>query len=88
MLSASERGFKDIVKYLLEKRGINYNAKDKKGRTALMVAATDEIEKLFLDGYGVIRELDVSGFKKVELIQAAAHGNVKKVKNLLEKGGR
>ena len=87
MITASTKGHKDIVKYLLKQEEIDYNAKDEKGRTALMVAATDEIEELFLDEYGVITDLDCKGFKEVELIQAAFHGNLKKVESLLEKEG-
>ena len=56
-----------------------------------MVAKTTEIEDLFLSGYGMIgknNDLDVTGFKKYELIQAAAHGNVEKVNNMLKKKGK
>ena len=90
LISASARGFEDIVKYLLEQKSIKYNVKDEKGRTALMMASTDAIEELFLTRYGVVRrnDLDLIGFKKVELIQAASHGNVKKVQSLLEDEGR
>ena len=79
-----------MVKYLLEHPSIQYNLKDETGRTAVMVAATTEIEDLFLSGYGIIgknNDLDVTGFKKYELIQAAAHGNVDKVKHLLSGPG-
>ena len=56
-----------------------------------MVAKTTEIEDLFLSGYGMIgknNDLDVTGYKKYELIQAAAHGNVEKVNNMLTKKGK
>ena len=52
-----------------------------------MVAGSDQIEDIFLSGYGVLgknNDLDISGYKKVQLIQAAARGNVGKVRNLLE----
>ncbi len=88
-MMASEQGYVEIVKYLLEQEEIDFNAVDDKARTAIMRTKTAEIEQLFLSGYGVIGKndvLDVTGFKKVELIQAAFHGNLKKVQSLLESG--
>ena len=86
---ACRRGFTDIVKYLLHQEDIEYNLVDKRARTAIMVAKTEEIESLFLDKYGTIREknnLILDEFRRVELIQAAAHGNLEKVKAILLAG--
>ena len=90
LIVASRNGHVDTVKYLLEQPSIQYNLKDETGRTAVMVSATTEIEDLFLSGYGTVgknNDLDVTGFKKYELIQAGAHGNVEKVKKLLSGPG-
>ena len=86
---ACRRGFTDIVKYLLHQEDIDYNLVDKRARTAIMVAKTEEIESLFLDKYGTIREknnLILDEFRRVELIQAAAHGSLEKVKAILLAG--
>ena len=56
-----------------------------------MVAKTTEIERLFLSGYGMIgknNDLDVTGFDKYRLIQAAYHGNVEEVNKMLRKKGK
>ena len=56
-----------------------------------MVAKTTNIERLFLSGYGVIgknNDLDVTGFEKYRLIQAADHGNVEEVNKMLRKKGK
>ena len=89
-MTVSRKCSEDIVKYLLEYPNINYNDRDESERTAVMVVESDEIEDIFLSGYGVLgknNDLDISGYKKVQLIQAAAHGNVGKVRNLLENKG-
>ena len=86
---ASRRGFADVVKYLLHQEDIDYNLVDKRARTAITVAKTEEIESLFLSKYGMIAEnnnLILDEFSRVELIQAAAHGNVEKVKAKLLAG--
>ena len=56
-----------------------------------MVAKTTEVERLFLSGYGMIgknNDLDVTGFEKYRLIQAAYHGNVEEVNKMLRKKGK
>ena len=62
------KGRTESTRYLFEQDGIEYNMKDKDGDTALMIAANQKIEDLFLSGYGIIckkNDLDVSGFKTV-----------------------
>ena len=91
LIVASRDGKADIVRYLLNQPSTEYNLPNESERTAVMVAKTIEIEDLFLDGYGIIgknNDLDITGFKKYELIQAAVHGNVEKVNNMLTKKGK
>jgi ankyrin repeat protein len=48
-MMASLKGFSEIVQQLLA-NGADVNAKNKDGATASMMAATDEVRQLFLNG--------------------------------------
>ena len=89
LMRASNKGFARIVQYLLEQQNVKYNEVDNERNTAVMLAATDEVEELFISRHGVIQgkdDLDVEGYDNVKLIMAAGRGNLKKVKNILASG--
>ena len=80
---AARKGFDDVVRFWVDK-GVDVNAKDKEGMTALHMAAWGVAQELKEDGiHGNVTHYD---FVPPELYSATVIGCVKAVRVLLENG--